>query len=151
VEKLAVDGQLGDEDPRPQPHPPQVKRGDASAAGAELAEIERITQSTDFKPFESWNIPAKNVTVLATATAPTSMPNGTGENEPILMAIAYGKGRVFHDTLGHVGATQKEPIPGMNSVDYIVLLQRGTEWAATGSVTIPVPKDFPTADKTSSR
>ena len=95
--------------------------------------------------------PAKNVTVLATATAPTSMPNGTGENEPILMAIAYGKGRVFHDTLGHVGATQKEPIPGMNSVDYIVLLQRGTEWAATGSVTIPVPKDFPTMDKTSSR
>jgi hypothetical protein len=58
---------------------------------------------------------------------------------------------VFHDTLGHVGATQREPIVGMNSVDYIVLLQRGTEWAATGSVTIPVPKDFPTADRTSIR
>ena len=39
----------------------------------------------------------------------------------------------------------------MNSVDYIVLLQRGTEWAATGSVTIPIPSDFPTADKTSIR
>jgi type 1 glutamine amidotransferase len=60
-----------------------------------------------------------------------------------VMAIAYGKGRVFHDTLGHVGATQKEPIVPMNSVDYIVLLQRGTEWAATGAVTIPVPRDFP--------
>jgi len=95
--------------------------------------------------------PAKNVTVLATAMAPTSMPNGTGEHEPIIMAISYGKGRVFHDTLGHVGATQKEPILAMNSVDYIVLLQRGTEWAATGAVTIPVPSDFPTADKTSSR
>jgi type 1 glutamine amidotransferase len=95
--------------------------------------------------------PAKNVTVLATALAPTSMPNGTGEQEPLIMTIAYGKGRVFHDTLGHVGATQKEPIAGMNSVDYIVLLQRGTEWAATGSVTIRVPKDFPTADKTSIR
>ena len=95
--------------------------------------------------------PAKNVTVLATAMAPTSMANGTGEHEPVLMAIAYGKGRVFHDTLGHVGATQKEPILAMNSVDYTVLLQRGTEWAATGSVTIPVPKDFPTADKTSIR
>jgi type 1 glutamine amidotransferase len=95
--------------------------------------------------------PAKNVTVLATALAPTSIRNGTGEHEPIIMAIAYGKGRVFHDTLGHVGATQKEPIVAMNSVDYIVLLQRGTEWAATGSVTIPVPKDFPTADRTSIR
>ena len=79
------------------------------------------------------------------------MPNGTGENEPLLMAIAYGKGRVFHDALGHVGATQKEPIVPMNSVDYIVLLQRGTEWAATGAVTIPVPRDFPSADKTSIR
>ena len=95
--------------------------------------------------------PAKNVTVLATATAPTSMANGTGENEPLLMAITYGRGRVFHDALGHVGATQKEPIVTMNSVDYIVLLQRGTEWAATGAVTIPVPRDFPTADKTSVR
>jgi len=95
--------------------------------------------------------PAKNVTVLATAMAPTTRQNGTGENEPILMAIGYGKGRVFHDTLGHVGATQKEPIIAMSSVDYIVLLQRGTEWAATGSVTIPVPRDFPTAEKTSVR
>lgn len=95
--------------------------------------------------------PARNVTILATATAPTSMPNGTGENEPILMAIAYGQGRVFHDTLGHVGATEKEPIAPMNSVDYIVLLQRGTEWAATGAVTIPVPRDFPAVDKTSIR
>ena len=95
--------------------------------------------------------PAKNLTVLATATAPVSMPNGTGEHEPILMAIAYGKGRVFHDTLGHVGPTQQEPIVPMNSVAYIVLLQRGTEWAATGAVTIPVPPDFPSAGKTSIR
>jgi type 1 glutamine amidotransferase len=95
--------------------------------------------------------PAKNVTVLATAMAPTTMQNGTGENEPILMAISYGKGRVFHNTLGHVGANQKEPIINMNSVDYRVLLQRGTEWAATGQVTIPVPSDFPTAEKTSVR
>jgi type 1 glutamine amidotransferase len=95
--------------------------------------------------------PAKNVTILATATAPTSMPNGTGEHEPIIMTIAYGKGRIFHDTLGHVGATQKEPITCMNSVDYIVLLQRGTEWAATGAVTLGVPSDFPTAERTSVR
>jgi hypothetical protein len=58
---------------------------------------------------------------------------------------------VFHDTLGHVGATQTEPIIPMNSVDFITLLQRGTEWAATGTVTIPVPADFPTKDKTSLR
>jgi hypothetical protein len=39
----------------------------------------------------------------------------------------------------------------MASVDYIVLLQRGTEWAATGAVTIPMPRDFPSADKASIR
>jgi type 1 glutamine amidotransferase len=95
--------------------------------------------------------PAKNLTILATAMAPTTMRGGTGEHEPIVMALTYGKGRIFHDTLGHVGPTQKEPIICMNSVDYILLLQRGTEWVATGSVTIPVPRDFPTAEKTSVR
>ena len=42
-----------------------VHRGDAAAAAKELAEIENITKSTDFKPFESWNIPAKDVTLIA--------------------------------------------------------------------------------------
>jgi type 1 glutamine amidotransferase len=89
--------------------------------------------------------PARNVTVLVTATAPMSRPGGTGEHEPMVMTVDYGKGRVFHSTLGHVGAKDQEPIASMNSVDYMVLLQRGTEWAATGRVTLPVPADFPTA------
>jgi tetratricopeptide (TPR) repeat protein len=42
-----------------------VRQGDAGAAATELAEIERITKTTDFKPFESWSIPAKDVTVIA--------------------------------------------------------------------------------------
>ena len=44
--------------------------------------------------------PAKNLTVLATAFSAKST-SGTGRNEPILMAIDYGKGRVFHSTMGH--------------------------------------------------
>jgi hypothetical protein len=35
----------------------------------------------------------------------------------------------------------------MNCVGFVTTLQRGTEWAATGKVTIPVPENFPTADK----
>jgi hypothetical protein len=95
--------------------------------------------------------PARNLTVLATAMAPTTMPNGTGEHEPMIMVVEYGKGRVFHNTLGHVGPNQREPVASMNSVDFITLLQRGTEWAATGAVTLPVPADFPTKDRTSAR
>jgi type 1 glutamine amidotransferase len=96
--------------------------------------------------------PAKNLEVLATALADKSrFPNASGEHEPVLMAIRFGKGRIFHTTLGHVGPRDVEPIPQMNCVGFILTLQRGTEWAATGNVTLPVPADFPSADKTSLR
>jgi type 1 glutamine amidotransferase len=96
--------------------------------------------------------PAKNVTVLATALADkTKFPNATGENEPMLMALSYGKGRVFHTTLGHVGPKETPPYPSLASVGFIVTVQRGAEWAATGAVTQKVPADFPTAEKTSTR
>ena len=61
--------------------------------------------------------PAKNLTVLATAFSDKST-GGTGRNEPMLMAIDYGKGRVFHSTMGH-GPAQ------CLSVAFIVTLQRG--------------------------
>jgi type 1 glutamine amidotransferase len=82
--------------------------------------------------------PAKNLTVLATALSPKEM-RGTGENEPMLMTIQYGKGRVFHTTLGHAVKQCKD-------VAFIVTFLRGTEWAATGKVTQKVPADFPGAD-----
>jgi type 1 glutamine amidotransferase len=81
--------------------------------------------------------PAKNVTVLATAFSDRKT-GGSGEEEPMLMAIAYGKGRVFHTTLGH-------DVEAMQCAGFVVTLQRGTEWAATGKVTQKVPDDFPTA------
>ena len=95
--------------------------------------------------------PANNLTVLATASAAESMRGGTGENEPVLMAIDYGKGRVFHTTLGHVGPKDSEPVDSISCVGFIVTLQRGTEWAATGKVTQSIPDDFPTLDETSLR
>jgi hypothetical protein len=96
--------------------------------------------------------PAKQLEVLATALADKSrFPNASGEHEPVLMAIRFGKGRIFHTTLGHVGPREVEPVAAMNCVGFIATLQRGTEWAATGKVTLPVPADFPTADKTSLR
>jgi type 1 glutamine amidotransferase len=83
--------------------------------------------------------PAENLTVLATSYSPKDK-GGTGEHEPTLMAIKYGKGRIFHTVLGH---SKKQ----MKSVAFIVTLQRGTEWAATGKVTQEVPEDMPGADK----
>ncbi|MCD6346022.1 MAG: ThuA domain-containing protein [Bacteroidales bacterium] len=84
--------------------------------------------------------PAENLTVLATAYADTAT-GGTGENEPVLMTIKYGKGRIFHTTLGHVMGTG--PYPAVECVGFIVTLQRGAEWAASGEVTQEVPVAFP--------
>lgn len=93
--------------------------------------------------YNSLRGPAKNLTVLATSLSPKNQ-RGTGEHEPMLMDIRFGKGRVFHTTLGHA---EKQ----IKSVAFIVTLQRGTEWAATGKVTQKVPADFPSADKPSIR
>ena len=87
--------------------------------------------------------PARNVEVLASAYSDPST-KGSGEHEPMLMTIAFGKGRVFHTTLGH----SPEAI---RCVGFITTFQRGAEWTATGKVTQPVPKDFPRPDRMSVR
>lgn len=87
--------------------------------------------------------PAQNVTVLASAKSDPAT-GGTGEDEPLLMAIDYGKGRVFHTALGHA-------LEAIKCAGFAETLRRGTEWAATGKVTQKVPADFPTAEKTSAR
>lgn len=70
--------------------------------------------------------PAKNVTILATAYDDPKF-NGSGRHEPVVMTIRYHEGRVFHTTLGHGEAVFQDN-------HFISLLQRGTEWAATGTV-----------------
>jgi type 1 glutamine amidotransferase len=87
--------------------------------------------------------PARNLTVLASAYS-TRETNGSNEDEPLLMVISYGNGRVFHTALGHA-------MEAINCVGFATTLQRGTEWAATGKVTQKIPANFPTADKVSSR
>ena len=73
--------------------------------------------------------PAKNVTVLASAMA-SKDTGGSGEMEPMLMVIDFGKGRCFHTTLGH--STGAMACRGFKET-----LARGAEWCATGKVTFP--------------
>jgi type 1 glutamine amidotransferase len=87
--------------------------------------------------------PGRNMTVLATAYSDPANA-GTGNDEPQLLVLAYGKGRVFHTTMGH-------DVNALSSTDFVVTLQRGTEWAATGAVTQKVPASFPTAETVSYR
>ncbi len=87
--------------------------------------------------------PAVNMHVLATSWADPAQ-GGSDRHEPMIFTVSFGKGRVFHTPMGHADYSQE-------CVGFITTFQRGTEWAATGKVTIPVPDDFPTAAKTSSR
>lgn len=87
--------------------------------------------------------PGENMTVLATAWSDPSN-NGSGFDEPVLMVLDYGEGRIFHTTLGH-------DVQALSSVDFVVTLQRGTEWAARGAVTQTIPENFPDPDTVSYR
>ncbi|MDB4474001.1 ThuA domain-containing protein [Opitutaceae bacterium] len=95
--------------------------------------------------------PAKNIGILATGFADPTLKNASPHHEPILFTIGYGKGRVLQNTLGHVGARDDGTVASVQSVGFIVTLQRGVEWAATGEVTQSLPEDFPTPYKTSLR
>jgi type 1 glutamine amidotransferase len=82
--------------------------------------------------YDNMRGPIENIHMLATAYS-----KGTMTSEPMIWTIDYGKGRVFHTPMGH-------DVNAMKCVGFAATVQRGTEWAATGKVTIPLPKDFPT-------
>jgi uncharacterized protein len=87
--------------------------------------------------------PGENMHILATALADASK-GGSGRHEPMIVTVDYGKGRVFHTPMGHGNDSQE-------CVGFITTFGRGCQWAATGKVTLPIPNDFPTADKTKQR
>lgn len=86
--------------------------------------------------------PAQSMNVLATAYSAKDK-RGTGTNEPMVWWIPFGKGRVFTTVMGHADYSMK-------CVGFQTITARGCEWAAKdGKVTLPVPKNFPTAEKVS--
>jgi type 1 glutamine amidotransferase len=59
--------------------------------------------------------------ILATAFDDPST-GGTGRDEPILWTVAYGRGRVFHTTLGHDPAAMAQPaftLPFVRAAEWI--------------------------------
>jgi uncharacterized protein len=87
--------------------------------------------------------PAENMKVLATTFSSKEM-KGSDRHEPMLMTLNYGKGRIFHTPMGHIDYS-------VECAGFQTCLFRGSEWAATGKVTFPIPADFPAEGKTSSR
>jgi len=63
------------------------------------------------------------------------LPTGPSQDEPLLWTVPYGAGRVFATMLGNDMRAVRTP-------GFITTFARGTEWAATGAVTIPVPPEL---------
>jgi type 1 glutamine amidotransferase len=80
-------------------------------------------------------LPGSEVLVTAYSDAAKD-PKNTGKNEPMVWVAHYGKGRVYHNALGH----DVEAMRG--SAGFQALLVRGVEWAATGKVTSPAPESL---------
>lgn len=57
---------------------------------------------------------------------------GPSTDEPMLWTVDYGKGRVFATALGH-------DVDQVQTPTFVTTFTRGTEWAATGKVTLPIP------------
>lgn len=81
--------------------------------------------------------PAQNMDVLVYGFDDPAATKGAGtnQNEPLVYTVSYGKGRVFVNLMGHDAPQTEQP-------DMIALMTRGTEWAATGKVTLPLPENF---------
>ena len=86
---------------------------------------------------------APGAKALATVT-PDPAFKGSGIPEIILFATETGGGRGFGLFLGHDTTTMK-------NTAWRSLLQRGTEWAATGKVTIPPASDWPSTKEDAER
>jgi len=88
--------------------------------------------------------PARNMTVLSCAWSKDSK-----QNEVVDWVVPYGKGRVYTTMLGHLW--RNGPDKNLRCVGFLTALIRGTQWAATGKVTYPVPDNFPTPTEMSVR
>ena len=69
-----------------------------------------------------------DVHVLATAYDDPGN-GGTGKDEPMIWTVNYGNGRVLYTALGH-------DVAAMQEAGFVSTFVRGTEWAATGAVTV---------------
>lgn len=98
---------------------------------------------------EVYNYPrgtAENVEVLSYANDVVR----TKLNWPIEWTVAYGAGRVYTSTLGHVWKGDVQPVT-VRDAAVQTLLVRALQWLARRPVDFPVPADFPTENATSVR
>jgi type 1 glutamine amidotransferase len=115
----------------------ETKQGKNSATEINITESKHpiIKGLADFFIFdELWINAEKNKKFQVLGTAINSqLKEGEVSKQPAIMVSNYGKGRIFHTILGHDARA-------MRNSGFRALLQRGTEWAATGIVRSELPQ-----------
>lgn len=109
------------------------------------AGMPRAWKTPDIEVYHYARGPAENLTVLSYGFDPV-----TQMNWPLEWTVAYGKGRVYTSTFGHVWKGDTNPAR-MRCAGVQTIVVRALQWLAGREVTFPIPPDFPTADKISVR
>jgi len=104
--------------------------------------IPKVWMHAQDELYHSQRGPAERMLILASAFDDRSK-GGTGVHEPMVWVIPYGQGKVVTNVMGH------ENGKSVQCVGFVTLMLRSCEWLATGKVTVPVPANFPTEDKSS--
>lgn len=88
-----------------------------------------VLDDVDVYPPEGW--PPAHVPIDVPEGGVRDLP-GIGLHQPLVWINEWGAGRSFTCTLGH-------DVDTFRRMPFLPLLVRGTEWAATGEVTLPLP------------
>ncbi len=106
-----------------------------------LKDIPRLWLHATDELYHAQRGPAQNMTVLASAFSDLRQA-GTGQHEPLMWIIPYGKGRVVTNLMGHLWPGQ-EYLNALHCVGFQTLFARTVEWLGSDQVTLPVPELFP--------
>ena len=109
------------------------------------AGLPRAWLTPDIEVYHHARGPAKNLTVLSYGFDPR-----TSMNWPLEWVVAYGEGRVYTSTFGHVWKGDTQPAR-MRCAGLQTVVVRALQWLARRDATYPVPTDFPTATAVSVR
>jgi type 1 glutamine amidotransferase len=63
---------------------------------------------------------------------------------PLEWVVAYGRGRVYNSSFGHIWKNDVGVPDRVTCVGFQTTLIRAAEWLATGEASYPIPDDFPT-------
>ncbi len=82
--------------------------------------------------------PAEQLTVLT-----YGLHKATGTYWPLEWVVSYGQGRVYSSSFGHIWESDVGIPDRVRCVGFQTSLVRAAEWLARGTVSYPVPGDFP--------